>query len=96
MDRGFIVAAMALKYVVVTSVDRDDLRDGGAGHFAACVASLRQRCPDTRVEILVPDFWGKGRMERALEILHSELTIAMEFAGTPTIDSIGPDAIGRA
>jgi lipoic acid synthetase len=61
------VAAMALKYVVVTSVDRDDLRDGGAGHFAACVASLRERCPDTRIEILVPDF--RGRLDRALAAL---------------------------
>ena len=61
------VAAMALKYVVVTSVDRDDLRDGGAAHFAACVASLRERCPDTRIEILVPDF--RGRLDRALAAL---------------------------
>jgi len=61
------VAAMGLKYVVITSVDRDDLRDGGAGHFAECVSLLRERCPDTRVEILVPDF--RGRMERALAAL---------------------------
>ena len=61
------VAAMALKYVVVTSVDRDDLRDGGAGHFAACVASLREHCPQTRIEILVPDF--RGRLDRALAAL---------------------------
>jgi len=61
------VAAMGLKYVVITSVDRDDLRDGGAGHFAACVSCLRERCPDTRIEILVPDF--RGRMDRALSAL---------------------------
>ena len=61
------VAAMGLKYVVITSVDRDDLRDGGAGHFAACLALLRERCPDTRVETLVPDF--RGRMDRALAAL---------------------------
>lgn len=61
------VAAMGLKYVVITSVDRDDLRDGGAGHFAACVSCLRERCPDTRIEILVPDF--RGRLERALSEL---------------------------
>jgi lipoic acid synthetase len=61
------VAAMGLKYVVITSVDRDDLRDGGAGHFAACVSRLRERCLDTRVEILVPDF--RGRMDRALAAL---------------------------
>jgi lipoic acid synthetase len=61
------VSAMGLKYVVITSVDRDDLRDGGAGHFAACVSCLRERCPDTRIEILVPDF--RGRLERALSAL---------------------------
>jgi lipoic acid synthetase len=61
------VSAMGLKYVVITSVDRDDLRDGGAGHFAACVSCLRERCPDTRIEILVPDF--RGRLERALSRL---------------------------
>ena len=61
------VAALDLKYVVITSVDRDDLRDGGAGHFAACVSCLRQRCPDTRIEVLVPDF--RGRLDRALAAL---------------------------
>ena len=61
------VARMALKYVVITSVDRDDLRDGGAAHFAACIAAVRARTPDTRIEILVPDF--RGRMDVALEIL---------------------------
>ncbi len=61
------VAKMQLRYVVVTSVDRDDLRDGGASHFAACIDALRNRCPDTRIEILVPDF--RGRMEVALEKL---------------------------
>ena len=61
------VAAMALKYVVVTSVDRDDLRDGGAGHFVACIEALRERCPALKIEILVPDF--RGRMEVALEKL---------------------------
>lgn len=58
---------MKLNYVVITSVDRDDLRDGGAGHFAECVKQIRKHCPDTKIEILVPDF--KGRMDRALEIL---------------------------
>ncbi len=62
------VADMGLRYVVITSVDRDDLRDGGAGHFAACIDAVRARNPGIRVEILVPDFRGKGRMERALEI----------------------------
>jgi lipoic acid synthetase len=59
------IQAMQLKYVVITSVDRDDLRDGGAGHFAQCIREVRQRMPDTRIEILVPDF--RGRMKQALE-----------------------------
>lgn len=63
------VADMELSHVVVTSVDRDDLRDGGAGHFVACIAAIRERSPNTRIEILTPDFRGKGRMERALQIL---------------------------
>jgi lipoic acid synthetase len=53
--------------VVVTSVDRDDLRDGGAGHFVDCIRAVRQLSPATRIEILTPDF--RGRLERALEIL---------------------------
>lgn len=60
---------MGLRYVVITSVDRDDLRDGGAGHFAECIRQVRAASPDIRIEILTPDFRGKGRMERALEIL---------------------------
>lgn len=63
------VADMRLKYVVVTSVDRDDLRDGGAQHFVDCIAAIREHSPRTKIEILTPDFRGKGRMERALEIL---------------------------
>ena len=61
------VGAMQLKYVVITSVDRDDLRDGGAAHFVACIEQLRQRCPDTRIEILTPDF--RGRIDTAVKIL---------------------------
>ncbi|MEA3291002.1 MAG: lipoyl synthase [Pseudomonadota bacterium] len=61
------VAAMGLNYVVITSVDRDDLRDGGAAHFAACIQAVRARCPDIRIEILTPDF--RGRAGPALEIL---------------------------
>lgn len=61
------IERMALRYVVITSVDRDDLRDGGAAHFAACIAAVRARKPDIRIEILVPDF--RGRMERALDAL---------------------------
>jgi lipoic acid synthetase len=58
------VAALGLRYVVITSVDRDDLRDGGAAHFARCIALLRKRVPGIRVEVLTPDF--RGRIERAL------------------------------
>jgi lipoyl synthase len=61
------VAALALRYVVITSVDRDDLRDGGAGHFADCVRAVRQSNPLTKIEILVPDF--RGRAEIALDQL---------------------------
>lgn len=61
------IAAMQLKYVVITSVDRDDLRDGGAGHFAACVAAVREHAPRTRIEILTPDF--RGRLDSALDAL---------------------------
>ncbi|MGE0861807.1 MAG: lipoyl synthase [Gammaproteobacteria bacterium] len=63
------VARMALKYVVITSVDRDDLRDGGAGHFVACIEAVRARTPSTRIEILVPDF--RGRMDVALELMQT-------------------------
>ena len=61
------IAAMQLKHVVVTSVDRDDLRDGGAAHFSRCISEVRQQSPQTRIEVLVPDF--RGRMDVALEIL---------------------------
>ncbi|MBL8490104.1 MAG: lipoyl synthase [Rhodocyclaceae bacterium] len=61
------VAALGLKYVVITSVDRDDLKDGGAGHFAECIRRLRELSPATRIEVLVPDF--RGRLEAALDTL---------------------------
>ena len=61
------IAALKLKYVVITSVDRDDLRDGGAGHFVECIRRIRACSPLTRIEILTPDF--RGRLERALDIL---------------------------
>jgi len=61
------IAQLKLSYVVITSVDRDDLRDGGAGHFAECIRRVRELSPDTRIEILTPDF--RGRADRALEIL---------------------------
>ena len=61
------IAQLKLKYVVITSVDRDDLRDGGAGHFVDCIQKTHALAPGTQIEILVPDF--RGRDERALEIL---------------------------
>ncbi len=61
------IAALKLKYVVITSVDRDDLRDGGASHFVDCIRQVREQSPATRIEILVPDF--RGRDDRALDIL---------------------------
>jgi lipoic acid synthetase len=61
------IAAMKLSYVVITSVDRDDLRDGGAGHFVECIRAVRALSPATRIEILTPDF--RGRVDRALAIL---------------------------
>jgi lipoic acid synthetase len=61
------IAALKLKYVVITSVDRDDLRDGGAGHFVECIRKTRELSPQTTIEVLVPDF--RGRDDRALEIL---------------------------
>jgi lipoic acid synthetase len=64
------IAAMKLKYVVITSVDRDDLRDGGAQHFAACIRAIRTASPATRIEVLVPDF--RGRLDIALDILAAD------------------------
>ena len=63
------IAALRLSYVVITSVDRDDLRDGGAGHFVQCIEKIRALSPATRIEVLVPDF--RGRDDRALKILQS-------------------------
>ncbi|MCK5002109.1 MAG: lipoyl synthase [Gammaproteobacteria bacterium] len=61
------IKAMALKYVVITSVDRDDLRDGGADHFVSCISKIRKSNPDIEIETLVPDF--RGRLDVALEIM---------------------------
>jgi lipoic acid synthetase len=61
------IAALGLGYVVITSVDRDDLRDGGAGHFAECIRAVRSLSPRTRIEVLVPDF--RGRLGVALDVL---------------------------
>lgn len=65
------IAMMELKYVVITSVDRDDLRDGGAGHFSACLREVRALNPTIRIEVLVPDF--RGRMEVALDAIAPQL-----------------------
>ena len=61
------IAALKLRYVVITSVDRDDLRDGGAQHFVACIRAVREHSPGTQIEVLVPDF--RGRLDRALAVL---------------------------
>ena len=63
------IAALQLRYVVITSVDRDDLRDGGAAHFVACIEAIRAASADTEIEVLVPDF--RGRDDRALSILRT-------------------------
>ncbi len=64
------IKQMALRYVVITSVNRDDLKDGGASHFAACIGAVRKFSPETRVEILAPDF--RGRQQLAIEILQQQ------------------------
>ena len=64
------IAALKLSYVVITSVDRDDLRDGGAQHFVDCIRRTKELSPSTRVEVLVPDF--RGRLEKALDIFASD------------------------
>ncbi|OAJ70583.1 lipoyl synthase [Methylobacillus sp. MM3] len=61
------IAQMRLKYIVITSVDRDDLRDGGAKHFVDCIRASREHSPSLRIEVLVPDF--RGRLDTALEVL---------------------------
>jgi lipoic acid synthetase len=69
MNLAETIAALRLRYVVVTSVDRDDLRDGGAAHFVDCIRAIRERSPQTQIEVLVPDF--RGRLDRALAILEA-------------------------
>ena len=66
---------MGLNYVVITSVDRDDLRDGGAGHFAECIRAVREHSPNTTIEVLVPDF--RGRLDKALDALGTALPDVM-------------------
>jgi lipoic acid synthetase len=63
------IALLNLQYVVITSVDRDDLRDGGAAHFVACIEAVRRAAPQTTIEVLVPDF--RGRLDRALQVLQA-------------------------
>ncbi len=67
MNMAKAIQILELKYVVITSVDRDDLKDGGASHFARCIEKTRELCPDIKIEILVPDF--RGRMMQALDNL---------------------------
>ena len=69
------IAQMRLKYVVITSVDRDDLRDGGAAHFVECINEIRERSPLTQIEVLVPDF--RGRLDKALDIFAQGLPEVM-------------------
>ncbi|NBV01110.1 MAG: lipoyl synthase [Burkholderiaceae bacterium] len=69
------IAALKLSYVVITSVDRDDLRDGGAQHFVDCITQTRDLSPNTRIEVLVPDF--RGRLEKALDIFAKGLPDVM-------------------
>ncbi|QJE00054.1 lipoyl synthase [Massilia forsythiae] len=69
------IADLRLSYVVITSVDRDDLRDGGAGHFVECISKTRALSPNTKIEVLVPDF--RGRLEKALNIFADGLPDVM-------------------
>lgn len=65
------IAEMKLRYVVITSVDRDDLKDGGASHFSACIRAIREKSPTIKIEILVPDY--RGRMQVALDATGTDL-----------------------
>ena len=69
---GQTISKLKLKYVVITSVDRDDLEDGGARHFYECIREIRKNNNAVKIEILVPDFRGKGKIEKALEILSEQ------------------------
>jgi lipoic acid synthetase len=69
------VAALKLNYVVITSVDRDDLRDGGAQHFVDCISQSRSLSPKTRIEVLVPDF--RGRLEKALDVFSANTEMGL-------------------
>ena len=69
------IAALQLNYVVITSVDRDDLRDGGAQHFVDCISQARGLSPKTRIEVLVPDF--RGRLEKALDVFSANVEMGL-------------------
>jgi len=69
---GLTIAKLKLKYVVITSVDRDDMKDGGATHFSECIKEIRKNNRNIKIEILVPDFRGKGKIRKALEILFKQ------------------------
>jgi lipoyl synthase len=69
------IAALKLNYVVITSVDRDDLRDGGAQHFVDCISQSRSLSPKTRIEVLVPDF--RGRLEKALDVFSANVPMGL-------------------
>ena len=69
------IAALKLNYVVITSVDRDDLRDGGAQHFVDCISQSRSLSPKTRIEVLVPDF--RGRLEKALDVFSANTEMGL-------------------
>ncbi len=84
-----MVKQMQLKYLVITSVDRDDLPDGGAGHFRDCIDSVRQQCPDVKFEILTPDF--RNCQARALQILQGSLPFVFAH-NVETVPSLYPVA----
>ncbi|MDA9210575.1 lipoyl synthase [Methylophilaceae bacterium] len=69
INLGLTIAQLKLNYVVITSVDRDDLEDGGASHFSECIDEIRKHNKKIKIEILVPDFRGNGKIEKALKIL---------------------------
>ena len=72
MKLSLTIAKLKLSYIVITSVDRDDLEDGGARHFSECIKEIRKNNNNIKIEILVPDFRGKGKIEKALEILFEQ------------------------
>lgn len=84
-----MVERMNIRYLVITSVNRDDLPDGGAGHFRDCIAEVRRQCPSTRFEILTPDF--KGCQEQALDTLETALPFVFAH-NVETVPSLYPVA----